>query len=133
MTPQEFKANPKPAATKTRSIVSSGLTQSTDNAKVSPTKILTQSRFDELDLAWHNAWKYKSNIPFDDPNYLEVVAYGNQAVPCILHAIALKPSHWCNALFDIVPEDPVPDELSGMIEPICKCWVEWGKAKGYIS
>lgn len=65
--------------------------------------------------------------------YQRVIGLGRSVVPLILADLVRQPDHWGWALQSITGENPVPPEAAGDIDAIGAAWIQWGRARGYVS
>ena len=65
------------------------------------------------------------------PAYQQIIGMGPQALPFIFRELEQKPGHWFWALRAITGVDPVPQEIKGNIREEAKCWLQWGRDRGY--
>jgi hypothetical protein len=67
------------------------------------------------------------------PAYRQIVSMGQPAVRLLLEELQREPNFWFTALRELTGENPVPAESAGKIKEMAGAWIDWGKAKGYLS
>lgn len=72
------------------------------------------------------------------PAYHELVSLGPQVASHLFRLMEAGKNfrtwhHWyyCSALFDILGEHPIPEEISGQLVGMCLTWLEWARERGY--
>ena len=103
-------------------------------------KQLTESRgneteaFETLARGWKEAHVLSSSASpiASHPDYQEIIAMGEEAIPLILNDLKRTPDHWFVALTEITGEDPVPEQHRGKLAEMAVEWLEWGEENGYI-
>jgi hypothetical protein len=93
-----------------------------------------KSEFDGLVTRWINAIKYLSTEKQqkDHPAFLRIVGMGERALPFIFEEFSKRPFvAWLSALEAIVGKDITAETMS--FREAVSCWLEWGKAKGYLK
>lgn len=68
------------------------------------------------------------------PLYLQVIDWGEDAVPYILSELLnQEPDHWFEALSQITGANPVPLQSRGNVREMADAWVRWGRLRGWIN
>jgi hypothetical protein len=52
-------------------------------------------------------------------------------IPLLLRELQATPDHWFWALKELTGENPVTPASRGNVAAMAKCWLDWGKQKGY--
>ncbi|MBI3822408.1 MAG: hypothetical protein HY289_06980 [Planctomycetes bacterium] len=91
------------------------------------------ARFRDLVSQWKAARGHSSSINSWTklPAYRAIVDLGPVVIPLLLRELEKEPDHWFWALKELTGENPVTPEARGNVVEMTKCWIEWGKAKGY--
>jgi len=65
------------------------------------------------------------------PSYQRIIGMGQPVVPLILQELERRPDHWFWALHAITGEDPArsTDDFGVAAD----AWLNWGRARGYVS
>ncbi len=92
-----------------------------------------QARFTKLVATWKAARGHSSSINawVKLPAYRAIIDLGPAVVPLLLQELEREPDHWFWALKELSGENPVTAESRGNVVEMAKCWIQWGKAKGY--
>lgn len=92
-----------------------------------------QTQFNALVADWKAARGHSSSINswVRLPAYRSIVALGQSVIPLLLAELEREPDHWFWALKELTGENPVTPEGRGNVIEMAKCWIAWGKAKGY--
>lgn len=93
-----------------------------------------EATFEKLLTTWREETKYLSSFHkmFDHPAYQEIIGLGMDAVPLILREMKKKPCWLGRALFAIVGEHPITEDMAGRLDRQTEAWLTWGRSRGYI-
>ena len=91
------------------------------------------TRFHNLVAEWKAARGHVSSINAWArlPAYQAIIALGPEVIPLLLKELESSPDHWFWALKELTGENPVTPDSRGNISEMAKCWLAWGKNKGY--
>lgn len=95
----------------------------------------TTDQFARLAAEWKGQSRYLSNsaqMAMLKP-YQRIIGMGTAAVPLILRELLREPDQWFWALESITGENPVSAKSAGVVSEMSRAWIEWGKARGYLS
>jgi hypothetical protein len=83
-------------------------------------------------IAYENKTGGLSFIKRDNSDYQAILAYGDLAIPTLLHSI--DNFGWCVIVLlgEITGEHSFPKEDAGYYSRILAAWKKWGAEKGYI-
>jgi hypothetical protein len=93
----------------------------------------TEQVFQDLVDTWQHDTMFTSSIRdmVSHPAYQRIAALGSPVVPLLLRQLQHEPAHWFSALRAITGENPAHD--SGTFDEAVNSWLNWGRARGYIS
>jgi|ERR1051325_4792920 hypothetical protein len=92
-----------------------------------------EASFNTLAAKWKAARGHSSSINawVKLPAYRKIVELGAAVIPLLLRELEKDPDHWFWALKELTGENPVTAECRGNVPAMAKCWIEWGKKKGF--
>lgn len=92
-----------------------------------------KTRFNLLASQWKAARGFSSSVNAWArlPAYRAIIALGPAVVPLLLQELEKAPDHWFWALKELTNENPVTPDYRGNVAEMAKCWINWGKDKGY--
>jgi hypothetical protein len=92
-----------------------------------------ETTFRTLAAEWKAARGHTSSINawFKHAAYRAIIDIGEPVIPLLLRELESDPDHWFRALKELTGENPVPLESRANISEMTKCWLAWGKEKGY--
>lgn len=67
------------------------------------------------------------------PEYRNIIALGDEAIPLILGNMKKQYNYWFVALRSITGDDPVTAEDAGNMQAMTDSWLKWGYMHGYIT
>jgi hypothetical protein len=137
----EWIENNKIALVKDDSIPEDGFSLDYEKEKPAYLTLFFQTDNNFLSLAHKfiqlaRQWRYDTEIYssiskiISHPNYLEIIAMGESALPFIFAQMKKDPYHWFVALTRITGESPAKQGCT--FDESVKAWLDWGEAKGYI-
>jgi hypothetical protein len=90
-------------------------------------------RFHALVAEWKAARGHTSSVNAWArlPAYRAIIDLGPDVIPLLLQQLQNDPDHWFWALKELTGENPVTPESRGNVTEMAKCWLQWGKEKGY--
>lgn len=83
---------------------------------------------------WREETAYQSSSTAITTNaaYLELIAMGAPALPCIFRDLEqTKDGHLSKALTAITGATPIPPEERGRIQKIAETWLRWAREHGH--
>jgi len=90
-------------------------------------------QFNEFADAWERETRAQSFVHRRSmhPAYQRIIGLGPPAIGLILERMRRRPGHWFWALNAITGEDPA----GGLTKPSVarEAWLQWGRARGYLS
>jgi hypothetical protein len=93
----------------------------------------SEQKFRRLADEWRKDTKHTSSV--DEmvlhPNYLKIIAMGEEAIPLLLRELEQRPDHWLVALNILTDKDPSSPEDT--FNEAVQSWIAWGKQAGHIS
>lgn len=92
-------------------------------------------RFHSLKGKWEEeTWHMSSTTNMmRNPSYKEIVAMGKDVVPLMLEDLVNSPAFWFEALRELTGASPDKHLwYTGKIQEMADCWVDWGRANGYL-
>jgi len=91
------------------------------------------TRFHALAAEWRAARGHSSSVNSwaKLPAYRAIIDLGPEVIPLLLRELQATPDHWFWALKELTGENPVTPESRGNVAEMAKCWLDWGKQKGY--
>ena len=97
------------------------------------TRAELNARFRSLVTEWKAARGHSSSINAwaKLPAYRAIVELGVAVIPLLMKELEAAPDHWFWALKELSGENPVTPESRGNVAEMAKCWLQWGKEKGY--
>ena len=106
------------------------------NAKAIEARIRSEwirDEFETLSKVWQRDTKHLSLVSkkIAHPAYLRIIGMGQPAIPLILDALRLKPTHWFAALRAIANTDP--SEINDSPFQAREAWLNWGTMEGYTE
>lgn len=94
-----------------------------------------EQRFSELADRWEQETEKSSFITamIAHPDYLSIIAMGEQVLRPIFKRMLKKPGFWFAALEAITQQNPIKESSRGKISAVHADWMEWAKINGYVS
>jgi hypothetical protein len=93
------------------------------------------ARFQMLVERWRENTGMSSSVSkiLKHPDYQEIIAMGEPALPLILRELRDRPNLWFPALKAIAKSSPVPPEQQSDPKIAREAWLTWGRTKGLIE
>jgi hypothetical protein len=90
-------------------------------------------RFSRLVDTWRRDTRRLSSVTQMalHPAYQKIIGMGWAAVPLILREMQERGGHWLWALHAITDEDPAPEGAT--FHEAVQAWLEWGRARNYLT
>lgn len=84
--------------------------------------------------AWKLETRHLSRIDHvcANPNYLQIIGMGMDALPLILRELEAEIDYWFVALSAIARASPVADAESMTPKQMAEAWLQWGRERGFI-
>lgn len=92
-----------------------------------------ETRFKSLVAQWKKARGHSASINAwaKLPAYRSIIEIGPAVIPLLLRELERETDHWFWALKELTGENPVTAESRGNVAEMAKCWLQWGREKGY--
>jgi hypothetical protein len=94
-----------------------------------------KEHFDWLVEQWRNETGMYSSIKkkIAHPTYQRIIAFGERAVPWILHELRDRPTYWFTALQEITKDGPAGTGRFSDFQCARDAWLAWGRQRGLIE
>jgi len=86
-------------------------------------------RFAVLSDLWRKDTEFSSSAAdiVEHSAYLEIVSWGEQAIPLILRDLEMNGGHWFQALQELTKINPVSPSDAGRVRKMREAWIKWGR------
>jgi hypothetical protein len=94
-----------------------------------------EKEFNKLSTQWKSETQHLSSMHkiVENPNYQEIIAMGEVALPFIFQSLQKSPDHWFYALREITGDNPIKSEDAGNLPKMTQSWLNWAYEKGYLE